>query len=61
MSKTIMGRPKVAPELKKIAVTVSLSQWVKDWLDANPSAPGHLIETALIERYKLTAPKKPPR
>ena len=51
------GRKPMAPELKKKATTVKLSPWVLKWLNEQEEAKAVLIEQAVIQRYKLKAPK----
>lgn len=57
MTKRGPGRPKVAPELRCVTVTMRLPQWLKDELDQLPDSRGNIVEDALIKRYRLKPPK----
>lgn len=51
------GQPRKDPADKKRPISLKLSPCVMDWLDAQDSPKAQLIEQAIINQYKIKAPK----
>ena len=52
------GRKPLSPDdmSRRVNVTVKLPLWLRVWLKAQNIAQSRLIETALIETYKIETP-----
>ncbi|SGZ01372.1 hypothetical protein [Moritella viscosa] len=55
--KSLAGRPSLPVDVKKKQVTLKLSPWINDWLNANSQSKATLIEEAVIKQYGLTPPE----
>lgn len=51
------GRPEVPELLRRELVTMRLPRWLADWLSSQPDSAGAVVESALVSRHKLKAPK----
>lgn len=47
------GRPRISEQYRRINQTIRLQRWVVEWLDHQKQSAGRLIETALINQYRL--------
>ncbi len=47
------GRKKLPKGVKRVAVTVKLPPAIRDWLKAQGSSQGKMIEAALIQHFRL--------
>jgi hypothetical protein len=53
------GRPVTSENLRRIKCDmIRLPRWLLVWLKAQSESDGRIIEKALIERYRLEAPKE---
>ena len=52
------GRPTLPKEIKRVRCgDLTLPKWLHTWLHTQDDPAGHIIEQAVIEKFKL----KPPR